>query len=130
MTVELPWPDDVYSLPQTGSGQCPDDFVAGWVYQDNEDTNNENSWDPSNLSAYLKADLGSNYNISYCTKEHASGNEIPHRSYLLLYVHVEAAGYYNNNYYPWFVLVHFHACLSAKCPIIGDTDSSNVHAVV
>lgn len=72
MTIPLQWPSGKYSLPQAATG-CPDtDWFSGWRYQDNEDSDNANSWEPSNLSGYLKVDLGRNYRTYYCTKTFSS----------------------------------------------------------
>ena len=74
MTVEVQWPDGKYSLPQSKS-TCPKGFKSGWVFQDNQDYRNRNSWTPSNgFNTYVKVDLGEDYKMYYCTKTDASGH--------------------------------------------------------
>ena len=66
------WPDGTYSLPETVQG-CPSGWYSGWRYQDNEDNHNANNWSPSDLTSYIRMDLGSNYKTYYCTKT-STGN--------------------------------------------------------
>ena len=74
MAIDLQWPGGKYSLPQAAGG-CPDtDWFSGWRYQDTEDSDNNNSWEPSNLKSYLKIDVGGNYRFYYCTKTFSSGS--------------------------------------------------------
>ena len=61
MRIELQWPSDTYSLPQAKRGCPTSDWFSGWRYQDNEDNNNANSWDPNNINNYLTIDLGRNF---------------------------------------------------------------------
>lgn len=68
----MQWPEGQYSLPQAKDGCPATDWLSGWRYQDNEDSNNANSWDPSNVNNYLKIDLGRNFKSYYCTKTFSS----------------------------------------------------------
>ena len=63
----MQWPDGRYSLPQATQG-CPTGWSSGWRYQDNEDNNNANSWNPSDLASYMRMELSGNYRTYYCTK--------------------------------------------------------------
>ena len=67
MQIRLEWPYGTYSLIQSASG-CPSGWSSGWRHQDNEDSNNANSWSPSNLNSYAKIELGRNIKTHYCTK--------------------------------------------------------------
>ena len=67
MLIAVQWPDGKYSLPQAKSG-CPPGWSSGWRYQDDEDDDNHNSWEPPNLGSYMKIGLGANYKTYYCTK--------------------------------------------------------------
>ena len=74
MTVEVQWPDGTYSLPMPKVG-CPDKgWSIGWRYQDNEDDNNANAWNPRNVNDYITFGLGNNYETYYCTKTYPGNN--------------------------------------------------------
>lgn len=85
MTVKVQWPDGTYSLPRTVQG-CPTGWSTGWRYQDNEDNNNANYWQPSNLNSYMNFDLGTDYRTYYCTKTFSgsmSGSTWPRGRYCI-----------------------------------------------
>ena len=74
MRIEVQWPSGKYALPQAKDGCPANDWLSGWRYQDNEDDNNANSYDPSNVNNYLRIDTGRNLKTYYCTKTFSSGN--------------------------------------------------------
>ena len=68
MSVTVQWPDGTYSLPKPAR-ECPGSgWSTGSRHQDNEDSNNANSYTPSNFKNYMKIDLGRNIKTYYCTK--------------------------------------------------------------
>lgn len=67
MNIAVQWPDGKYSLPQTTAG-CPTGWSSAWRRQDNEDTNNGNSWKPANMNQYIRFDVGKDFKSYYCTK--------------------------------------------------------------
>ena len=66
------WPGGQYSLIQAASG-CPTGMSSGWRFQDNEDSNNANSWSPSNIASFINIDVGRNFKTYYCTKTSTAG---------------------------------------------------------
>lgn len=68
--AQTSWPRGTYSLPKASSG-CPSGFSSGCVFQDNEDSNNANSFGNTHL---VDGSFGRDIRICYCTRRSSSGS--------------------------------------------------------
>ncbi|OPL32926.1 hypothetical protein AM593_08842, partial [Mytilus galloprovincialis] len=66
------WPSGRYSLPKPKTG-CQPGWAEGWVYQDNEDSNNINSVSPD-PGHHFNGTFNRNTKMYYCTKTSYSGS--------------------------------------------------------
>jgi hypothetical protein len=69
-TTATAWPRGTYSLPKAASG-CSPGFSSGCVFQDNEDSGNENRF--SNTQ-YLSGQFNRNIRMCYCTRTSSRGS--------------------------------------------------------
>lgn len=73
--IQLKWPAGTYGLIRSTSG-CPVGFYEGFIKQDNEDSNNGNSFTINPLASgysfsnYVSGDFGSDLKLYYCVKQY------------------------------------------------------------
>ena len=73
----MQWPKGKYALLQTTSG-CPAGFDVGCLFQDNEDTDNQNRFAVTPLEAhfsdYIAGEFGEDTKLCYCVKQSEVGD--------------------------------------------------------
>ena len=82
-TLASDWPEGTYALPKSTSG-CPSGSIGeGFIYQDNQDSNNDNA---ISSPCSLSGSFSENTRTDYCTISSCSQSSWPSGTYCILQI--------------------------------------------